>query len=534
MGIGRVYPMPEELKAARQPLIERYSMGQPVWTNWSTERANQHGLRASAVVYSCIRKLATAAASVPWRVERRTEGRWKPVTDHPIELLLSHPNPFMTRQDLIERLTQHLNLGGNGIWHMVIQDKLPVELWPLPPDRTKPVPAPRKYISHYEYDLGNGETRKLKANEVIHFQFADPSNPYWGMSPLQAVSRVVDTDVEAVNWNKLSLQNRAVPDGVFMINAPNATHQQWLEAREQVRRRYLDKGREPWVLFNVEYKQMSLSPVEMDFLNSRRYAREEIAGVFGVLPILIGAMDGTTYNNIHVAKRIFWEDTIIPYLDDIRDALKLTLLPYFDPTANDNSVPDEYRIQYDLSNIAALQDNYGKKVKNAKLLFDMGIHMRQINQRLELGFLDDEIPEEAVRTTESVNAVSEVDPLEEETKAAAFELIQARLSDTILISARKACDQVRSGEPIDGVETILGLQANLKVELDGIHAFMQRALGSLRAVDTRGQAELFTQALALKIAGLNGESLTQFQKHAIVAVVSNFARMQMELHMEGE
>jgi HK97 family phage portal protein len=443
----------------------------------------------------------------------------------------------MSRQDLIERLTQHLNLGGNGVWHMVMRDGMPVELWPLMPDRVRPVPAPRKYISHYEYDLGDGVgVKKLKGNEIIHFQFADPANPYWGMSPLQAVARVVDTDVEAVTWNKVSLQNRAVPDGVFMINAPNATHQQWVEARDQVRRRYLEKGREPWVLFNVDYKQMSLSPVEMDFLNSRKYSREEIAGVFGVLPILIGAMDGTTYNNIHVAKRIFWEDTIIPYLDDIRDSLRLTLLPYFDPTANDNSVPDEFRIQYDLSNIAALQDNYAKKVKNAKLLFDMGIHMRQINQRLELGFLDSDIPEEAVRTTESVNSVSDSDPLAEDhdPKGVALEMIQKRLSPGIMFSARKAADELNAGKPVEGVETILALQESLRGELDTVHMFLAGALDSKAMVDTRQQAVLFTEALALKMASLQGEALTQFTKDAIVSVVRNFAGMQVKLHMEGE
>jgi HK97 family phage portal protein len=531
-----VYPS-TRLKAGRQPLIEPFSFGRPIWTDWSTENANEHGLKASAVVYACIRKLSSAASSVPWRVEKRAEvDKWEPVPDHPIEMLLSHPNPFMTRQDLIERLTQHLNLGGNGVWHMVTRNGMPVELWPLAPDRIKPVPAPRKYISHYEYTIGGGQVKNLPTKEIIHFQFSNPGNPYWGMSPLQAVSRVVDTDIEAVNWNKVSLQNRAVPDGVFMINAPNATHQQWVEAREQVRRRYLDKGREPWVLFNVDYKQMSLSPVEMDFLNSRRYSREEIASVFGVLPILIGAMDGTTYNNIHTAKRIFWEDTIIPYLDDIRDALSITLLPYFDPTANDNTIQDEYRIIYDLSNISALQDNYGRKVKNAKLLFDMGIPMRHINQRLELGFLDEDIPEDAVRSPESVNSVGEVDPLSDDTdpKSVAVMVIREKLGPVIQVSARKAADQKLAGDDIAAVETMLAFQEELKRELDAVHDFLRSALGSVQDVNTVTQSELFVQSMALKIASLDTDSLSRFAKKAIVQVVHNFALMQVGLHAEGE
>ena len=524
--IGRSYPVLQERKAGRQPLLTPYQSTKPAWSEWTTEKANQHGLKASAVVYACVRKLSTAAASVPWKVEQRKGDKWVPVPNHPIEMLLSHPNPFMTRQDLIERLTQHLNLGGNGIWHTVTNKGVPVELWPLMPDRVTPVPAPRKYISHYEYDLGGGESKRLTPKEIIHFQFADPSNPYWGISPLQAVAKVVDTDVEAVAWNKVSLQNRAVPDGVFMVNAPNATNQQWEEARAQVRRRYLEKGREPWVVFNVDYKQMSLSPVEMDFLNSRKFAREEIASVFGVLPILIGAMDGTTYNNIHVAKRIFWEDTIIPFLDDVRDSLKLTLLPYFDPTANDNTVPDEYRIVYDLSNIAALQDNYGKKVKNAKLLFDMGLPMKQINQRLELGFLDEDIPDSAVRNVESVNAVSEVDPLAEDydPKSVAVALVTKRLEPIVTISARKA------SEGSDPEAVIAELVPVLSREIETVHVFLREALGSGKGVDSGRQALFLAQALVLK--ALEG-SRTPFTKDAIVVAVRNFARMQVGLHAEG-
>ena len=522
--IGKVYP---STKAGRQPLLSRYEHTKPVWNDWTTERANQHGLKASAVVYACVRKLATAAASVPWKVERREGGKWRPVPNHPIEVLLTHPNPFMARQDIIERLTQHLNLGGNGIWHIVTRDGMPVELWPLMPDRVKPIPAPRKYISHYEYDIGDGRVHKLPAKEIVHFQFSDPSNPYWGMRPLQAISKVVDTDVEAVTWNKVSLQNRAVPDGVFMINSPNATMQQWQEARDQVRKRYLDKGREPWVLFNVDYKQMSLSPVEMDFLNSRKFSREEIASVFGVLPILIGAMDGTTYNNIHVAKRIFWEDTIIPYLDDIKDSLRLTLLPYFDATANDNNLPDEYRIVYDLSNIAALQDNYAKKVRNAKLLFDMGIHMRQINERLELGFEDEDIPETAIRQVDDVDGVGEVDPLEEEPKAAAVSVIAESLTPTVLVSARKC---VTAEEPLP---VLLEALEPLKKQLDTAHAFLSKAFPSESRVNTELQALLFLQVIAMEVAPLHGASLTELAEDAIVSLVRKFASMQMQLHLEG-
>ena len=51
-------------------------------------------------------------------------------------------------------------------------------------------------------------------------------------------------------------------------------------------------------------------------------------------------------------------------------------------------------LDYDLSNIEALQQNFSEKLSNAESLYRMGYTSAAINRRLELGFEDDEIPEE--------------------------------------------------------------------------------------------------------------------------------------------
>jgi HK97 family phage portal protein len=499
--IGNTFPSALYHEKGRQRLVRSYDVGNPIWKDWSTRTANREGLKSSAWVYSSVRKLATAAASIPWLVERRVGDKWVPVDDHPIEILLRQPNEFMTGVDLFERATMHLNLGGNAIWHLVIARGMPVEIWPLQPDFITPIPGSRKFIRSYRYEIESMDPVTISQQEILHFKFTDPSNPMWGLSPLQAVARVVDTDVEAVRWNKLSLESRAVPDGVFMVNDPHATPQNWEEARRQVQSRYLDKGREPWVLFNVDYKQMSLTPVEMDFLDSRKFTREEIASVFGVLPILIGAIEGTTYNNIQTAKRIFWEDTIIPYLNGVRGVLNLNLLPFFDPTANDSRTPNRFRIVYDTSNTSALQDNLAKKIKNAKLLFDMGIHMREINQRLELGFQDDEIPDSAIRTIESVNAAGEVDPLASESTEKALSFSQERAIATqyihktlgVFLSEIYAKAGVnkenRASEVRKGRDSLVGLVVGAKNALEA-------AWGRTSYFDAEGVGDKFTEALA--------------------------------------
>ena len=140
----------------------------------------------------------------------------------------------------------------------------------------------------------------------------------------------------------------------------------------------MENARTPWVLgAGAQWTQMSLSPVEMDFLNSRKFNREEICSIFQVPPPIVGIMDTSTYNNIETARKIFWQDTIIPLLEDIKDNFNLGLTPEFG---------QGIELSYDVSNIQALQISNQEKITNAKNLFSMGVPFNMINQKLELGF----------------------------------------------------------------------------------------------------------------------------------------------------
>lgn len=375
----------------RLPLIPSWYQNQPVWSDWSTSNAIRNGFKASVWVYRCCYMKAKAVSQVPWIVEERQGKDWVRVEGHPIEILLAEANPYMSGQDLFESLTYHLHLGGNGLWHMVLVQNMPVELWPLMPDRIKPIPDVQNWISGYEYRIG-ADKQTLQPNEVLHFMFLDPGNPYWGIGPLQAAARVVDTDSEAVSWQKVSLQNRAITDGVFTFEHP-LTEDQWKAARKQVREQHQGSAnaRTPWVLGGgAKWQQMSLSPAEMDFLNSRRWSVEEICAAFGVDPLLLLSDRSATYNNKIMARRVFWEDEIIPLLRDIQEALNLGLIPFWDPESTKPNTPAKLRIRYDLANVTALASVFAEKVDTGLKLFRMGVPVNMINRRLELGF--DDIP----------------------------------------------------------------------------------------------------------------------------------------------
>jgi len=364
----------------------------PVWKDWNTGTAIREGFKASVYVYAGIYRIMKSAASVPWVVkepskDEESKEEYDVVKGHPLTLLMQKPNPFMSGQDLVERITSHLYLGGNAILYKNKirregQD-ITAELWPIMPDTIEPIPDKVNFIKSYKYVSG-GITKEIDPANIIHIMFIDPGNLYWGMSPLQAAGRIIDTDVEATKWNKVALQNRAVTDGVFSFDH-YITKEQWTAAREMVREQHQgsDTARMPWVLGSgAKWNQMSLSPIDMDFIEGKKMNREDICAILNMPPPMVSIYENATLANIETARKIMWMDTIVPYLDDLKSVFALSLVPEFG---------EDILFEYDTSNVQALQEDFGKKVETGYKLWMMGVPFNIINQKLKLGI--DDVPE---------------------------------------------------------------------------------------------------------------------------------------------
>lgn len=374
----KMYEM--SMKAAQVPAAIPLGLSKTaLWSNWNSQKAIKEGYKASTYVYACITKRARAVASVPWYVYKQNrDGTWEKIINHPLEMLIDKPNAFMSRSDLMERLIINLDLTGNSIFQKIMINNSTIELWPIGPDGIKPIPDQEEFIKAYEYQVGS-QKMELDPNEILHAMYIDPSNVFWGLSPLQVAAKTVDTDIEAMNWNKIALQNRAVTDGTFTFEQP-LTRDQWQEARMQVREQHQgsQNARTPWVLGGgAKWQNMSLSPVDMDFIEGRKMTREEICTIFEVPPPIVGILDKANYSNMKEARRVFWLDTIIPLLQNVKNILNRSINPEYG-----NGI----EIDFDLSNVEALQENFNEKITGAKELWTMGVPFNQINQRLELGF----------------------------------------------------------------------------------------------------------------------------------------------------
>lgn len=354
-------------RSSAAPIHASSSMdGRPVFSKWNGEKAVSEGLKVNAWVYSAVSVIASSMASVPLVLEKRSGDGWEAEPEHEIQSLLNRANPFMGRQDMQERWVQHMMLSGNALfWLNIVQGK-PVELWPINPDTIKPLAGRAEFIKGYEWKVDTSTKRTLPVAEVAHWMFPDPAEPRWGLSPLMAGAGAVDMDQAAAGWNRALLRNDGKPPFAVLLGGSGdrgLTYQEMQDATTQLREQVDGNStRQILVLGNARgVAPLSLNATDLDFLNGRKFSREEISAVFGVPPILLAFGEAATYANLDAAERRLWEGRIVPLLDDFSQGLMGALFPYWGLTEGD------WRIRADLSGVRALQGNLKTEAETAKL-----------------------------------------------------------------------------------------------------------------------------------------------------------------------
>ena len=175
-------------------------------------------------------------------------------------------------------------------------------------------------------------------SQIIHLKSFHPLDDHYGLSPIEAAAYSIDQHNQASIWNQALLQNGARPSGALIVKSSsdnysgNLSQEQFDRLKEQVDTTFsgsANAGRPLLLEGGLEWKEMSMSPRDMDFLATKNNAARDIALSFGVPPQLLGIPGDNTYSNLQEARIALWEETILPLLDHLCDALNSWLVPSF-------------------------------------------------------------------------------------------------------------------------------------------------------------------------------------------------------------
>lgn len=357
------------------PMIACNTVGRPIWTPKRYDTLTKEGYQRNAIVYRCVNLIARGLASVSWLLYERNRNEKHELESHAVLDLLSSPSPYQAGSAFIESVVGYLLLSGNSYIEAILnEDGVPAELHALRPDRMQIIPGNDGMIESFEYTV-EGHRKQLKVDPfskrstVLHLKNFHPLNDWYGMSPLEAAAYAIDQHNEVGSHNLALMQNGGRPSGALLIkpgpNGQTLTKEQRETLRDDLKEIYAGTQNAGKIMIfegECEWREMGLSPKDLDFISGKNLSAREIAQAFGVPPMLVGVPGDATFANYKEARFHLWEDTIMPLLEFLVTELNLWLLPYFG---------ENLCLSYDIDSIPALaprREAAWNKIANADFL----------------------------------------------------------------------------------------------------------------------------------------------------------------------
>lgn len=316
--------------------------------------AQLESMGAVSTLFAIVNRTAKAEAQVDWKLWRKAksgkdEDRVE-VTSHAALDLWNRPNAFYTQSVFVEAGAQHKQLTGEQWWVIARDERssIPLELWPVRPDRIEPVPDPEKFISGYMYTGPSGERVALRIEDVIFIRTPHPTDPYRGIGPVQALLTDLDAVRYSAEWNRNFFLNSAEPGGI--IEVPNALSDpdfDQLRERWNEQHRGVANAHRVAILEHGVWKDRKYSQRDMQFVELRHVSQEIIREAFGFPKPMLGTVDDVNRANADAGEVMFARWLVVPDLEAVKDALNNQLLPLYGPTARDlefdfeNPVPED-------------------------------------------------------------------------------------------------------------------------------------------------------------------------------------------------
>lgn len=285
-------------------------------------------------VYGCVRILGETIAELPLHLYRYTaDGGKEKAVGHPLyRVLHDEPNSEQTSFIFRENMMTHLLLWGNAYAQIIRNGRGEVvHLYPLRPDRMT-VSRGRDGRLWYQYqrstddvDARKNETVVLRNDEVFHI----PGLGFDGLigySPLTMARNALGAAMASDHFADKFFSNAALPSGVLEYPSALKDPKKFRETWEGTFAGAMNAGKTPVLEDGMKYHQISVSPQDAQFLETRKFNINEIARIFRVPPHMLADLEKSSFSNIEQQSIEFVKYTISPWAARIEQQMKKSLL----------------------------------------------------------------------------------------------------------------------------------------------------------------------------------------------------------------
>ena len=261
-----------------------------------------------SAVWRAVNLIAGTIAFLPLHVYRKSDNGRDQLSDHPIEILVhSEPNSLDTAFKFFENLMEHLLLRGNSYSH-IQRDRLyrPLSLTQYHPSKV----TPYLYNNQVYYKIDGIETPVLSI-DMIHVKGF--GSGIMGKDPITVARESLEAGLIMMKSSNNLFKKGHLNDRY--IASPSVLKQdQYDRFKKDFDEKYSgwqNGGKAPILEGGMEIKNLSTSPENMQFLQSRKFHVTEVARWFGLPPHKLFDLERSTNNNIEHQAIEFVTDTIM-------------------------------------------------------------------------------------------------------------------------------------------------------------------------------------------------------------------------------
>jgi len=282
-----------------------------------------------SVAARCVSLRSELLASVPLQLYRRTKGGGRErADDHPLFSVLDNsPNPNQTAFEFREFLIRSLDMMGNAFARIERNQRGQVTaVYPFPPGMVAIERLSSGRLRYRATDF-NGVVWVLLQDEMLHVR-GPTKNGMYGLSPIQIARGALSLALAHVETAESLTENKLQPGGI-LIYPNNTSKTQRDDIRDATSRMFAGPRNAGKVMIldgGAKFEQLSFSPNDAQFLESRKLGNEDVARIFGLPPTTVGITDKATYSNSEHEGQALIQNSLGPLAARLEAAFNRCLL----------------------------------------------------------------------------------------------------------------------------------------------------------------------------------------------------------------
>jgi HK97 family phage portal protein len=338
-------------------------------------------------VYACINTIGTVASSAPlaFYTDPTCSERFRLKDEkHNVVTLFNPPKPpfIPSLRELIFRTFVHLGIQGRVFWVFEKKNGKYAEIDLKGNLRSVLTNGSYGKLMYWEEHNAMGSF-KWQPEQVLPVVYYNPRDlvttdvPVTGLSPLMAARQSLDQEFNINGWNT-SFFKTGMKTPLLLKAKGTLSKEQKADLRKEIVNYYsgIDGAHGALIVSGgIEVTPLSISQKDIDFIEGKKFNREEIASIYGVPPALLGLFEFSNYSNAREQRKIFWENTLLPKMAMILDLVQINIL--------DRYFPGIYA-KWDTSNIYGLKPDASDVANAAKVYYEMGIGVKDLATLLRL------------------------------------------------------------------------------------------------------------------------------------------------------